>query len=306
MKSDSSLEIGIIHPGIDKIIRFNFTSSHILVEEIYNLLKTQFVSNEDTNHNISLTLENNTENWKILNPNNYLDDYNIPTSNSQPIILRSRYSDVNKLLGGKGGFGSLLKGQAQRAGQKKTTNFSSCRDLNGRRLRTVENERNVEQINQEKKKTEELKRKDKKRKEEMKKKEEEKIKAKINSDLENQTKDLKNALSEGISKRKREDFENEEENTSSSSSQVPPKKRKKLLFDDDEEEDDENSSQDENENENEEEEEEENTVEKNEENENKDEEGEKKEKNEEESEKENDNKSNSEKENDDDEKEENS
>ncbi|EEQ99387.1 conserved hypothetical protein [Perkinsus marinus ATCC 50983] len=37
------------------------------------------------------------------------------------------------LAGGKGGFGSLLKGQKGRG--KKTTNFDACRDLDGRRIR---------------------------------------------------------------------------------------------------------------------------------------------------------------------------
>merc|ERR1719399_1951267 len=38
-----------------------------------------------------------------------------------------------RLLGGKGGFGALLR--AQKGQGKKTTNFDSCRDLTGRRLR---------------------------------------------------------------------------------------------------------------------------------------------------------------------------
>ena len=44
------------------------------------------------------------------------------------------------MLGGKGGFGAMLKGS--QAGRK-TTNFESCRDLNGRRLRSVNNERRL-------------------------------------------------------------------------------------------------------------------------------------------------------------------
>jgi len=40
-----------------------------------------------------------------------------------------------KLLGGKGGFGSLLKFQGGMDLKKKTTNFDACRDLTGRRLR---------------------------------------------------------------------------------------------------------------------------------------------------------------------------
>ncbi|CAN8063254.1 unnamed protein product [Agarophyton chilense] len=41
------------------------------------------------------------------------------------------------LPGGKGGFGALLKGSSA---TKKTTNFDSCRDLQGRRLRDVRRE----------------------------------------------------------------------------------------------------------------------------------------------------------------------
>jgi hypothetical protein len=40
-------------------------------------------------------------------------------------------------LGGKGGFGTVLKSQGKRLAQKKTTNFESCRDLTGRRLKTI-------------------------------------------------------------------------------------------------------------------------------------------------------------------------
>ncbi|KAJ8906800.1 hypothetical protein NDN08_003286 [Rhodosorus marinus] len=39
--------------------------------------------------------------------------------------------------GGKGGFGSMLRGQG---GAKKTTNFTACRDLSGRRLRASDNQ----------------------------------------------------------------------------------------------------------------------------------------------------------------------
>lgn len=48
------------------------------------------------------------------------------------------------LLGGKGGFGSLLRGQA--ATKRKTTNFDSSRDLKGRRIRNVENEKKLKEF----------------------------------------------------------------------------------------------------------------------------------------------------------------
>lgn len=50
-----------------------------------------------------------------------------------------------RLLGGKGGFGSLLRGAATKAGQKKTNNFDACRDMSGRRLRHVNAEKKLEE-----------------------------------------------------------------------------------------------------------------------------------------------------------------
>ncbi|XP_057979895.1 uncharacterized protein LOC131165814 [Malania oleifera] len=50
-----------------------------------------------------------------------------------------------RLLGGKGGFGSLLRGAASKAGQKKTNNFDACRDMSGRRLRHVNAEKKLEE-----------------------------------------------------------------------------------------------------------------------------------------------------------------
>ncbi|KAH8831295.1 telomere stability and silencing-domain-containing protein [Flagelloscypha sp. PMI_526] len=42
-----------------------------------------------------------------------------------------------RLLGGKGGFGSQLRAAGGRMSSQKTSNNDSCRDLNGRRLRTI-------------------------------------------------------------------------------------------------------------------------------------------------------------------------
>lgn len=48
------------------------------------------------------------------------------------------------LKGGKGGFGSLLRGQA--ATKRKTTNFDASKDLKGRRMRNVENEKKLREF----------------------------------------------------------------------------------------------------------------------------------------------------------------
>ncbi len=44
---------------------------------------------------------------------------------------------ISQIRGGKGGFGTLLKGQARQAGAKATAHFGACRDLQGRRLQHV-------------------------------------------------------------------------------------------------------------------------------------------------------------------------
>jgi len=51
------------------------------------------------------------------------------------------------LIGGKGGFGALLKQEGRKRTGKKVTNFGSCRDLNGRRLRHVNDEKNLQKWN---------------------------------------------------------------------------------------------------------------------------------------------------------------
>ncbi|KAF9687914.1 hypothetical protein SADUNF_Sadunf02G0142700 [Salix dunnii] len=66
------------------------------------------------------------------------DDAMITTPGSTVYLLL-------RLLGGKGGFGSLLRGAATKAGQKKTDNFDACRDMSGRRLRHVNAEKRLEE-----------------------------------------------------------------------------------------------------------------------------------------------------------------
>ena len=44
-----------------------------------------------------------------------------------------------RILGGKGGFGSMLRAIGARI--EKTTNHEACRDLSGRRMRDVNNEK---------------------------------------------------------------------------------------------------------------------------------------------------------------------
>jgi len=53
------------------------------------------------------------------------------------IKISPQYTSIR---GGKGGFGTLLKGQSKQAGARTTLDFGACRDLSGRRLRHVNDE----------------------------------------------------------------------------------------------------------------------------------------------------------------------
>jgi hypothetical protein len=57
-------------------------------------------------------------------------------SESSSMIVRASL----RVVGGKGGFGAMLRSLAKQAGKKKTTDFGACRDLSGRRLRHVNDE----------------------------------------------------------------------------------------------------------------------------------------------------------------------
>ena len=56
-----------------------------------------------------------------------------------PLLLSAQLA-CGGLLGGKGGFGAMLRIQAKQKGAKKTTDFGACRDLSGRRLRHINDE----------------------------------------------------------------------------------------------------------------------------------------------------------------------
>lgn len=96
--------------------------------------------------------------------NRYSQDTRIPVNVirasqfSKPISVLDPFSRVDlaiRVLGGKGGFGSMLKGQGIIA---RVDNFESCRDLYGRRIRDVNNEirlKDWKQKQEEKKKAQE-------------------------------------------------------------------------------------------------------------------------------------------------------
>ena len=101
---------------------------------ILDLKKLIEENHEINKENITVKLRNSKSNISLEN---------------HCLVKENDYFEIGlKLLGGKGGFGSLLKGQP--AVKKRTKNFDSCRDLSGRRLRHVkqEEERQKRQIKQ--------------------------------------------------------------------------------------------------------------------------------------------------------------
>lgn len=82
-------------------------------------------------HETRNIINGSPENFTILSPE----------KGNFPVVV----SLLLRLRGGKGGFGSLLRGAATKAGQKKTNNFDACRDMSGRRLRHVNAEKKLEE-----------------------------------------------------------------------------------------------------------------------------------------------------------------
>ena len=60
--------------------------------------------------------------------------------NSNNILHVKLHPRLTSIRGGKGGFGTLLRGQSKQAGARTTVDFGACRDLSGRRLRHVNDE----------------------------------------------------------------------------------------------------------------------------------------------------------------------
>ncbi|KAL7590967.1 uncharacterized protein LOC111894558 [Lactuca sativa] len=77
----------------------------------------------------------------LSNGKTLFDDGVLYHGNSSPSTVHL----LLRLRGGKGGFGSLLRGAATKAGQKKMNNFDACRDMSGRRLRHVNAEKKMEE-----------------------------------------------------------------------------------------------------------------------------------------------------------------
>jgi uncharacterized metal-binding protein len=98
-------------------------------------------------HAVAVRLDLDESEFHLLCQAQLFRDDHLHTSSaaSSPLVLRllPRFG----LLGGKGGFGSLLRTATTKVGTKKTSNFSASRDLSGRRMRHVEAEQKIAEWN---------------------------------------------------------------------------------------------------------------------------------------------------------------
>ncbi|XP_078036065.1 splicing regulator SDE2 [Augochlora pura] len=86
-------------------------------------------------------LRNRIENFTNSSQENFYIVHNGKLVNENDTCYHGYVSIVPRLLGGKGGFGSMLR--AIGAQIEKTTNREACRDLSGRRLRDINEEKRL-------------------------------------------------------------------------------------------------------------------------------------------------------------------
>ncbi|KAL3624397.1 hypothetical protein CASFOL_031065 [Castilleja foliolosa] len=148
-KSDTHQVFVKLLDGKHKIL--NFTTASISVSALKHSIQTLtsipsdlhlLLSNDSRvlhdDQTLSITQSRvNLGSPETLDPNRN----EIRDSNRFPAVVHL----LLRLRGGKGGFGSLLRGAATKAGQKKTNNFDACRDMSGRRLRHVNAEKKLEE-----------------------------------------------------------------------------------------------------------------------------------------------------------------
>ncbi|KAI9287376.1 telomere stability and silencing-domain-containing protein [Umbelopsis sp. AD052] len=145
-----------------------------------------------------------------------------------------------RMVGGKGGFGSMLRAQGGRMNAQKSTNFDACRDLQGRRVKDVNDAKKLQEY------LESLPEREKEKAEKLKQKIEKALEApptkkyrfddnKFMEDREQAIEDVKSAVSELMKSA-----------TSSTSRQKAPKATVAVMsvFDDDDEDDEDEEDED--------------------------------------------------------------
>ncbi|KAF9961545.1 hypothetical protein BGZ65_010522, partial [Modicella reniformis] len=186
-------------------ITFPESSSPSLLDLKQHLFDLYHIPIEDqriqTAGGLSLSTGNNDDDDKVL-----LFDESGSTSNGiQPKIKCFGLS--GRLSGGKGGFGSMLRAQGGRMSSQKSTNTDACRDLSGRRIKTVNEAKKMAEYMQKEPERERAK------KESLKRKIEEKLElaerptrkhrfedSKFFDEAEEQVEEVKNAVAEAIKK----------------------------------------------------------------------------------------------------------
>ena len=114
----------------------------------------------------------NTDRIQVNPDDYYVTENGRIAKEDQPVNPEVVYRVHPRLVGGKGGFGSMLRSLGAQM-NKKTTDKNSCRDLTGRRIREVKNEKMLREWLEKEPERERLKRErdeEKKKKKEMKKK----------------------------------------------------------------------------------------------------------------------------------------
>ncbi|XP_023025013.2 splicing regulator SDE2 [Leptinotarsa decemlineata] len=108
-------------------MKLHFSGYHLAVTVSSQLTVLKLKQQLEAEHNLQSDHYYLTSNGKILHNDHIL--------NEQPVHI------VPRVLGGKGGFGSMLR--AIGAQIEKTTNREACRDLSGRRLRDINEEQRL-------------------------------------------------------------------------------------------------------------------------------------------------------------------
>nr|GMD66919.1 protein SDE2 homolog [Ipomoea batatas] len=132
-----TMEVGGIHQVLVKLLDgkhriINFSTPSVSIQTLKHRIETL------TLIPTHLQLLIPSDSPYLLQDNQTL---NLTTESKFPVVVNL----LLRLRGGKGGFGSLLRGAAIKAGQKKTNNFDACRDMSGRRLRHVNAEKRLEE-----------------------------------------------------------------------------------------------------------------------------------------------------------------
>jgi len=125
-----------IHPFTHETISKNIPSMSEVTKPTVGWF-FQFLFDGQLPESIPLNFSMRLNNKLISYKNNFFDSLQSYLSQDLQKYYVIEPRIIVGLPGGKGGFGSMLRAQGNRMNSKKTTNNDACRDLSGRRLKTV-------------------------------------------------------------------------------------------------------------------------------------------------------------------------